>query len=467
MQVKHLLTLSSFILVVGLLLLSCTTPAATPTPTPTPTPAPKTAPTEQPQYGGILKFIRNAGPTRIGWAPLVIGEDYFAASPALEHLFLSDNKGQATPMLATDWKWDPNGNFVILNLRKGVRFHDGTDWNANAAKYDLDLHMKERPADLTGVTSIDVIDEYTIRLNTKSYNAYLIYVLTSLDMASPTALAKGKDAVLYYPVGTGPFKFVDFKRDAYLKYQRFDDYWGGKPYLDGVEMYFVPDPMTASASFQAGEAQMLEQIPYKETRDLISKGYPYLSSNGTMSGLAPDSANAKSVYADKRVRQALDYAIDRKAIMNALGFGFSVARDQMYTPGSTGYISGLSRPYDPAKAKELLAAAGYPNGFKTTIICDTQRANRDIMVAVQDYLLKVGIDAKLDFADPARWGEYRRVSGWKDALIYMNNAVMPNPGKNILSMLSKEYGDYPSMLRPAEMEDLFKKLVITVDPQPN
>ena len=208
----------------------------------------------QPQYGGILKIIEvSEGAQPIGAPWEVQGIDSKLHRPCLETPILEDVNGGYHPWLATSWKIDTAKNSITLSLRKGVKFHDGTDFNARAAKWCLDNSIKAKTA--KGFLSVDLVDDYTVRINTEKYqNNYLNYLSGSGSaMVSPTFFEKnGVDAARWHPVGTGPFKFVSFERGSKLTYTRWEGYWQkGKPYLDGVEFLFIRDPLTQQAAMQA------------------------------------------------------------------------------------------------------------------------------------------------------------------------------------------------------------------------
>jgi peptide/nickel transport system substrate-binding protein len=368
--------------------------------------------------------------------------------------------GEYTPWLAESWEEDPNGKFVILKLRKGVKFHDGTDFNARAVKDYLELKRKDMPGWLGSVSSIDIIDEHTVRLNTTRIDL-VIYTELQEYMASPTHLAKGKDAVAFHPVGTGPFKFADFKRDVHLKYERFDDYWGGKPYLDAVEFVFVPDTETALAALLAGEAEIIGSIQFKDIATLERAGFNFIAIQSTQCLLAPDTANPDSIYANKKVREAVEYAIDRKEIAKSLGYGHMQPMDLFAPSNVDAYIPGLGRQYDPGKARKLLEEAGYPNGFETKIVANPF-AIRDVIVAVQGYLAKVGIIASVDFADMGRYTSLRN-TGWKNTLFYVHGVYGQPLEYYTYRTWGRVWKDYVSVARPEGFYDLIDKMVAETD----
>jgi peptide/nickel transport system substrate-binding protein len=491
---RILVIIFSLIIVGGLVVAGCSgspssttsTPAITSTPaqtTPTPsvqtvaprpqpgattqTPAQTTStPTGNQVRGGILTQMLPAAPPQFGWTPTFAAGEAGGASPCVEALISYTKEGLPVPKLALSWVVDPNGKFVTFKLRQGVKFSDGTDFNADAVKYNVDLELKLRPGELPGVASTTVVDPYTITLNLDYFSNNLWDRLGSRALiSSPTWLAKGEENAKFHPVGTGPFIFQEWKRDAYIKYTRNPNYWQpGKPYLDGYQIIFVANAMTASATLRSGAADTWGNPAFKEASDLVKMGYVSSSLPGLVMGLAPDTKNAGNKFADVKVRQAIEYAIDRPALVSTLGYGYLTPRTQFSPPGYLGYIDSLNRKYDPAKAKQLLTEAGLPNGFKTTIVADGEFVDRNMMAAIQGYLGAVSINVTIDFADPGRYADWRRVTGWKDALMFMRNGGLPWAPNLASFILDTKRNDYASMARPAGLQENLDNLLRATTP---
>jgi len=382
-------------------------------------------PIPKPQYGGVLKIIEQPGLLNLGY-PGETGSfnDGFLARPCVESLLSLDEKGTdvVIPQLATGWKISPDYKSITFTLRKDVKFHDGTDFNAEAAKYCLDLYRLGPKPELKSVTSIDIIDHYTIRLNLSTFNPSLLISMVGPAswMVSPNALKKmSKEEAMTHPVGTGPFKFVSYQRDVFLKFEKFTSYWQkGKPYLDGVEFHFIADPVTSLISFKTGEAQAINRLGPKDVSDLKAMGkYNIATGWSAAFGLVGDSAHTNSPFANIKVRQAIAYAIDNEAIANAIGYGLLPSASQFAPPGGYAFNPAVvGYPYNPQKAKQLLAEAGYPNGFQTKLTFTASATNRDLFTAVQGYLVAVGINAQLDAADRGRFAQMI-TGGWSNQLV--------------------------------------------------
>jgi peptide/nickel transport system substrate-binding protein len=432
-------------------------------------PAAKQALKEQPQTGGILKIIEATGPkTPFGWPVEGVGEASLANKPVVESLLRQHYDGRIEPWLAESWKIAPDKSSVTLTLRKGVKFHDGTDFNAEAAKFNMEAMKAGKRPGTEDWAVIEVVDDYTLKITLTKYTNVLLTRFAGGGGAqvSPTAFkTKGIEWVRWNPVGTGPFEFVSFERDVRTKYKRFDGYWQkGKPYLDGVEYLYIKDPMTQSASMEAGEAHILNTETGKMAADLKAAGLNIITADTGTVVLIPDSTNADSPLANKKVREAIEYAIDKEAIAKTKSYGFWGAAYQLPNVGTMAYIKNFQgRRYNPAKAKQFLAEAGYPKGFKTRIIPHFA-IDKDIMVIIQGYLSKVGITAEIEIVDPGKYTEYRR-KGWKNGFLCQPFGSYPNYLQSLDLYFASDALDFPSMKKPAELDTLLKEALSTISPE--
>ena len=185
-------------------------------------------------------------------------------------------------------------------------------------------------------------------------------------MVSKASFEKnGADASKMLPVGTGPYQFKSFVRDTSLEYSRFDGYWGGKPFLDGIKYTYIVDPTTAQIAFEAGQGDVMQVAAGGSVAaDMIAKGFKYEKRPGPMMNLIPDSKNATSPLANIKVRQAVAYAIDRQTISTSLGHGLWDAVNQPATADSLGHIDTNMYAFNPTTAKQLLSDAGFATRIK-------------------------------------------------------------------------------------------------------
>jgi peptide/nickel transport system substrate-binding protein len=390
-----------------------------------------------------------------------------AGIPSMEAFLVSDNSGQFHPVLATSWTVAADGKSITLALRKGVKFHDGTDFNAAAAKWNMDRYMKVNPGNVPLWAGVDVVDDYTIKLNLKSFQNTILNALeaTAGFMVSPTAAQKnGEDWMKTNEAGTGPFMLKSFSRDVSVEYVRNPNYWGAKSYLDGVKFVIIPDPNTARMAFEGGQADVFNSNTDSITADLLKKGYILENRPGPLMALAPDSKHDTSPFAKLAVRQAIAYAIDREGMAKTLGFGFWEVVTQPNAAYQFGHIDNSQVPYkfDPAKAKQLLATAGYPTGFSTTLIAATTWG-KEPLVAMQSNLADIGITAKVDMVEFAAWNNYVN-KGWDNSLLWVTQgATDTNYGAFLDRYYAATATRYPVLAKPAGLGDLITQVLTTSD----
>jgi ABC-type transport system substrate-binding protein len=393
-----------------------------------------------------------------GWIPELFVGVPTQVQLVFEPLLKADSKGNIIPWLAESYTVADDLKSVTFTLRKGVKFHDGSDFNGEVAKWNLDNFITSHRAIWT---SVDLVSEYTVRcnlmfpLNNTQLSGGLGGFSDSVDtwMASKAAYDAhggangGQDWMRDNPVGTGPFMFKNYERDVAFRTIANPNYWkkdanGNKlPYLDGFDILYITDSLTSKAALMAGELDMagVQLGPDLDEVNATGKITTTVTVSSTY-GFYPDSAHPDSPFYKQAVREAFDYALNKEAIAKAFGYGYLKAQYQipaqahfMYDPNFVG------RVYNPAKAKELLTAAGYPNGFHMKIIASPTGVNKDIMQAYSEQLNAVGITSEIEFPDTAKFmeleGQGNEVSvvyvepggGVANLNAFLNFSFNPNP----------------------------------------
>ncbi len=348
--------------------------------------------------------------------------------------------GKVVPLLATSWEMvDPN-NWRV-KLRAGVKFHNGEALNAQAVKFSWDKALDPKNnwpirSNIVLVDKVDIVDDLTVNFHTSSPWADFAFFASPVYIMPPQYTQQvGDEGLIAKPVGTGPFEFVEFVPADHLKLKAFDGYWGGRTKIGEVLWRIIPEPAIRVASLQAGESDIVAQVPM----DLV----PVIKSD---SNLRLEFANEQvtlqlfldtmpangSPMADKRVRQAVDYGVDRETIWKALMGGVGAVNGQMLTPGVFGYNPDIkATPYDPAKAKALLAEAGFANGLKLQLQCPIGKylVDRDACLAIKDQLAKVGIDVQANITETGAWTPYLSDPTKKADMIYVGWYSYGNPAQ--------------------------------------
>ncbi len=344
------------------------------------------------------------------------------------------------PGLAESWDTSPDGKVFTFHLRHGVKWHSNAtfkptrDFNADDVLFSFNRQAKEDSPyhkvsggsyDYYGdmgfaklVTALDKLDDHTVRFTLSEPQAPFLADLAmdfasiqSAEYADVLAKAGKQEQIDQVPIGTGPFSFLAYQRDATIRYRRFDDYWGPKAKLDGLVFSINKDPAVRLAKLRANECQVMA---YPSPADLpgirIDTHLALLSQPGLNIGyLAFNSM--KKPFDDKRVRQALNMAIDKQAILQAVYQGAGQPAKNLIPPTLWSYDDAVQDyPHDPDAAKKLLAEAGFPDGFDTDLwAMPVQRPYnpdaRRIGELMQADLMKVGVRARIVTYE---WGEYRK-----------------------------------------------------------
>jgi len=439
-----------------------TSPSSTPTvTTTTPKPTQTTPPaTATPKKGGIMKVAGPPDPGGpFGWPADIIGPAAATAQPCLETLYRQLADGSYVPWLATSYDLSPDKLTITFHLRQGVKFHDGTDFNADAVKFNFDAIIASHMQPFW--SSTEVVDTYTLKLQLTSWSNLILGSFgDASSIASPTAYkTNGKDWADVHPVGTGPFVFDSYQPNTKSTFKRFDGYWNApKPYLDGIEIDYIMDPLTLKAAMQSGDLDMTNISLGQQQIDFQNAGFNVSVNPMTTYVLVPDTANPDSPFANLAVRQAVECAIDRDAMAKGLSFGTWVAPYQIPPPTNGAYDPNFKGglKYDPAKAKTLLASAGFGSGFNTAIISQPASRQSDVEAALQSYLNAVGIKTTLKDVDQGTFVNYQ-ANGWQDAMMISPIAAFGNYN----ATLNFYFGSTSTQFKSWKLTDQFLSLLQT------
>ncbi|HXC76726.1 MAG TPA: ABC transporter substrate-binding protein [Candidatus Acidoferrum sp.] len=320
------------------------------------------------------------------------------------------------PGLATSWTVSADKLSWTFHLRSGVQFTDGTPWNADAAIFNFDRYVNkssplfstelsaEGGLNLAGVKAATKIDDMTVKIDTHGPWGYLDEDLATLPMASPTAVkAEGMDFT-NKPVGTGPFKFESETQGQQLILVRNQSYWAGPAKLDKLILRPIPDATARMAALRSGAVNWIEVPSPDEVPTLKKQGYQVLENS--YPHIWPWIFDVtKKPWNDVRVREAANYAINRQSLADNVLQGTGEPANQYLGPADFGFTkTDDAYSYNPTKAKQLLADAGYPNGFTTTLSYPTSGSGNMVPTpmneALQQDLAAVGIKVQLQ---PVEW----------------------------------------------------------------
>ena len=339
-----------------------------------------------------------------------------------EALVTFDPDMKVVPALAESWKLVDNLTWE-LKLRKGVKFHDGSEFTAEDVLWSID-----RPATIVNspgkfdtytkaIVNKTAVDPYTIRFSTKEPYPLMLQDLTLISMVSKKAtrgVASDEFASGKGMIGTGPYKFIKFQRDDRVELARNDEYWGRKPAWSKVTLRFIPNDATRTAALLAGDVQAIENVPTPDLARIRSDASLTMSSkvSNRLIFLYVDASRSKSPFVtdkdgkpldknpleDVRVRKALSMAINRDAIKDRVMEGLAMPAANLVPNNLFGFNPQLRDKYDVDGAKKLLAEAGYPNGFGFTIHTPNNRYINDEKIAqtVAQMWSRIGVNTKVE-----------------------------------------------------------------------
>ncbi len=316
--------------------------------------------------------------------------------------------GTVAPSLAQDWSVSPDGLSWTFRLKHGVTFSDGTPFNAETVRFSLIRIVAEgstnaQKALFAPIRAVDVVDDHTIIIRLSRPVANLPYLLAWGDaaMVSPASAATNGTA----PVGTGPYRLGRWQRGGELELVRRENYWGRAPQTQQLTFRFIGDPAAAFAAVRAGDVDAFPNYPAPETLNELKRDPSLVVTQGLSEGkVIMAMNNARAPFNDIRVRRALSYAIDRRAIIDGAMFGFGQPIGSHYSRQAQGYVDLTARyPHNVDKARQLLAEAGYPNGLDVTLrIPPRPYARRSAEVLVSQ-LATAGVRVKIETLEWAQW----------------------------------------------------------------
>lgn len=348
-----------------------------------------------------------------------------------ETLVRQDETGKIVPALATSWTTSDDKVTWTFRLRQNVRFHDGTAFDAAAVKATFermrdDATASPRRSSLEAIKDISVVDDHTIAIVTKQPFAPLLAQLSAYNLAimSPAQMQKLGKGYRDQPAGTGPFRLKSWQRGERVTLARNDDYWGDKARLDAVETRVVPEDSARVLLLLSGEADVIASVPTVMLKRLEASPAVKVIRKTGFRTIYLGFNTALPPFNDRRVREAVAHAIDVTALQRGVLSGIGKLGGGFESPVIGGAKEIAPRPFDPARARKLLAEAGFQNGFDTTFYVPTGRylMDRQMGEAIQAQLAEVGIKAKIETPE---WGAFVAITDQKKAPMFIMGKGSP------------------------------------------
>ncbi len=364
---------------------------------------------------GTLKVALSTFPDTLD-APITAERNAHNASRGMfDSLVWINDQGDIEPELAESWEISEDGLEYTFHLRKDVTFHNGEPFNADAVVFswerysnpDLPWNERWRMAD-----NVEKVDDYTVKITTTEPKPLLLRTIAiSWEIVPPKYFEEVGDVEFgSHPVGTGPFQLVEWVKGDHITLEANPNYWRESyPRLAQVIFRPIPESATRVAAIQTGEVDIVGRLSSEEAQSLLGAPgvqvirYPvarvyYIAFNNLTTGVGKPTE-------DPLVRQAMNYAVDVQAIVDALFDGFAKPATGFVASGELGYGAVEPFGYDPDKAKELLTEAGYPNGFSMDFACPAGAYTHfeEVCEAIQGYLEAVGIKTNLQIMESGQY----------------------------------------------------------------
>ena len=383
-----------------------------------------------------------------------------------------DAQGHLVPALAESWK-RLNPTTWQFTLRRGVKFHNGDDFNAESVKFTLDRAINPETkatigSELSTIASTEIVDPYTVNVITKS-PVYLLPVrlgeLFGLMLSPKHTNAVGKEAIAIKPNGTGPFKLVAWTKNEQLVLEANEQYWRGAPKVKRIVVRPILEDAARIAALQTGEVDLIAPVPHARIAELQRNNRLVIKTIPAPRIFHVTIDVRKPPFDNVKVRQALNHAVDVNAIVKSLYFGHATRLATVVDRGALGYDASIPPyPYDPARAKALLAEAGFPNGFETEFdsftgsIADHSKPAE----AIAGYLRKIGVNAKQNVFEFSAFGPRRVQNKTAPLFIYSIGNAYLEPSWVIRWLTQGGLGMH---YKNAKLDEMLTRIEATDDPK--
>ncbi len=383
-----------------------------------------------------------------------------------------DAGGNLIPALAQSWK-RLNQTTWQFALRKGVKFHNGDDFNADSVKFTLDRAANPETkatisSEVSTIAGTEIVDAFTVNVTTKTSDFLLPVRLGELFglMLSPKHTnAMGKEAIATKPNGTGPFKLVSWTKNEKLVLEANETYWRGAPKVKAIVVRPILEDAARIAALQAGEVDLIAPVPHVRIAELQRNDKLVIKTIAAPRIFHVTIDVRKPPFDNVKVRQALNYAVDVNAILKTLYFGHGTRLATVVDKGALGYDPSVQPyPYDPNKARALLAEAGFPNGFEvefdsfTGSIADHSKPAE----AIVGYLQKVGIKVKANVFEFSTFGPRRVQNQTAPLFIYSIGDAYLEPSWVIRWLTQGGLGMH---YKNPKLDEMLTKIEATDDPK--
>ncbi|WP_110928169.1 ABC transporter substrate-binding protein [Bacillus massiliglaciei] len=418
---------------------------------------------------GEINISLSADPPNLDPARSSALVDRQVQNSIFDKLFDLDPKGNIVPLLVDKYEVTEDGKEYTFHLKKDIKFQDGTDFNAEAVKFNLDRYRAEgtnRTSELQFVQDVEAVDPLTVKVKLSKTFSPFLSILTDRSgmMGSPAAIEKEGDQFGNNPVGTGPFVFEEHVKGDHVSLVKNKEYWNGEPKLDKVTFKIFTNGTSAVQNLKTGKLDFIDAVPIKEAKALENDPNFSLIAKSSMAYRGFYLNTTKAPLDNKYLREAVAEAVDRKAIAKVAFDNYAEPNNSPFYPGNLAYgDSGEFNQPDTKKVKELLKKGGKPNGFSFTMQIDTSPASETVGSVVQSMLEKQGIKVNLEkvefgtLLDNADKGNFEGLmNGWSGR---------PDPDQSFYAFVVTGQSNNYSRISNKELDQLAEDARTEIDPE--
>lgn len=433
------------------------------------------------QAEGTLRIAFNASTSSFDPHKSSSSFDIIRLALTYDRLLHTEPDGALVPGLATEWEWNEDATELSLTLREGVEFHDGTPFDADAVKANLErgksLEGSTVAADLDSLETVEVVDSSHVRLLLGGPDSTIPATLSDRAGAMISPQAFDNPDLDVEPVGAGMFMVTEHRPDDVTIFEAADDYWDPEAVaVDRIEVYAMPDPVPRTNATLTGELD-ISPIEPADVERVQSASDIDVRLNETLRFIYLGLNKERGPLGDTDVRRAMSLAIDREALVEGIFFGLGTPAVQPWPEGYFPHnpdVSPEPSVYDPEMARELLAQAGYPDGFEFEVI-STSAPETYVQLAesIQSQLAEIGVTMNIRVTEPTQLGQAYLVDQVADgALLYTNGRLDPagtvaerympdglfNPGGYSTDRLTELYDEVIAETDPELREELLQEI---------
>ena len=405
------------------------------------------------------------------WATLDprVGNDMLAftvMSQVYDTLVIQRSDNTLIPGLATRWDISPDGTEYTFYLREGVRFHNGDIMTADDVVFSFERSMASPvTVRITGtIDRVEKIDDLTVKVTLQfPYGPFLACTAqVNLAVVSKRAVEEmGNDTFARNPVGTGPYRFIEWRPGDRMIMEAFTDYWREEARIKHITYRIITDSTTATIALERGEIDMLLVVPASEREHVLRNQNLFFDETPSGATWFIAFNLAEGIFTNPLLREAVSYAVNREDIILGALEGIGVRIDAPYTPNDFGYPVGFrGNPYDPARARQLIAEAGYPDGVTINIRTMESPNYARPSEIIQEQLRVAGFDARLELMERGAFLTDAYTNGQYEIMFSALTALVPDADFHVYIRFHSRFqgggvnftfADFPEMDRLLEI----------------